>query len=581
MKSIKFKVITLTVLLVIISSLSTVGIGLINSIKITNETVSSLHRDQINSAGNVFINYMKSEFGTLKSNSKGQITDEKGTSIEQRYDNLDKFTQDMNLVATIFAKNENDFVRIITNIKDDQGERVIGTNLDPNGNAYKKIINGEEYIGEADILGSSYFTKYTPIFDAGKKVIGIYFIGRSTKDINNMMIAGKIKTIKSVAGTVIFILLIASIISYLLGNMISKPIVTLTAALTKCGELDFTYNQNADLDKYSNRKDEIGIMTKALNVMEDNVRNLLINTLDAGNKVSLTTEELRITSQQSASAAEEVALTINDIARGATEQAESTTEGSQKLMELGNLLEADKKHISELTSAVNTVSELVDQGLTVISGLSEKTKANSDAAGIVYSSILKTNDSSGKIIEASNLITSIAAQTNLLALNAAIEAARAGENGRGFAVVADEIRKLAEQSTNTTKTIDNIVMLLREDSAAAVKKMEEAGIIVKEQEETVEQTEVKFNEITTAMENASAAVRILNESSTQMEDRKNGILDTMQSLSAVAEENAASTEQASAAMEEQTASIEEIANASEDLSHLSLELQSLIQKFSI
>jgi methyl-accepting chemotaxis protein len=245
------------------------------------------------------------------------------------------------------------------------------------------------------------------------------------------------------------------------------------------------------------------------------------------------------------------------------------------------MIETNESHIDKLKSAAGTVSGLVNDGLSIVSSLLNNTKASGEASGIVYRSILKTNESSLKISEASSIITSIADQTNLLSLNAAIEAARAGEQGKGFAVVAEEIRRLAEQSARSTKIIDDMVKVLMEDAETAVRKMEEAEIITKAQKESVKQTEQNFNDISSAIDTAGDAVKIMYETSLLMGVRKDEIFDAIQNLSAIAEENAAATQEASASIEEETSSMVEIATASEGLSKVAQELQSLISKFNI
>ncbi|MCT4597440.1 MAG: methyl-accepting chemotaxis protein [Vallitalea sp.] len=380
----------------------------------------------------------------------------------------------------------------------------------------------------------------------------------------------------------ISLLIVSIIISIALSIYISKAISTPIGLSINHMRKIANYDISQDIPSaFLNRKDEIGGLATMIQEIQKRLRELLRNIEETSEQIASSSEELTATSQQSAHAAEEVVRAIDDMSRGAAEQAESTEEGSEKLSNLGNLIEKERNNMDVLNETSNIVHQLVSEGLTILDKLANKTKKSSDATTNVYESIKKTNESSKKISEASNLIASIAEQTNLLALNAAIEAARAGEHGKGFAVVADEIRQLAEQSTESTKIIDNMVKSLQYDSKKAVDIMESVSEIIKEQMENMNETESKFNEMSEAINKSAKAVEIITESGIQMEQKKNEVLETVQLLSAVAEENAAGTEHSSASMAEQSASIKEIANSSESLSVLSQELQGLISKFQI
>lgn len=581
MKSLRMRVIFTILLLVILSSVSLVSVGILQSIKTTDNIVNTLNIEQLDKSGNMFISYMKEEFGDINLNSDNQLVDENGVSIENRVKYLDQFSNDMNMVATIFGKNGEDFVRVITSIKDENGERVVGTVLDPQGVAYKELKQGKVYLGEAKILGKEYVTKYMPMLNDSKEMIGIYFVGIPIDHVNDIIQEGRKTTILSVLGIALFVIGVSSFISYLVGNAISKPIIDLTKAIEKQAGFDFRVDEQTKISKYISRKDEIGKISMALNTMEKSIRAFITSAKMASEQVASSSKELNDITNQSSGTAEEVAQTINEIARGAMEQAQSTTDGAEKLMELGDLIDDDKAQIIELNKASENVSKLVNEGLDIIKVLNENSKANSQASKKVYDTILKTDKSSNRIGEASNLIASIADQTNLLALNAAIEAARAGEYGRGFSVVAEEIRKLAEQSMSSTKDIDLMISELRNDVQTAVQNMEKAEAITLRQEESVNDTYKKYEQIAISMEASEQAVNALNETSRQMEIKKNEVQDILQSLSAVAEENAASTEEASAAMQEQTAGIEHIASSSNVLSTTASDLMEKLKKFMV
>ncbi len=453
----------------------------------------------------------------------------------------------------------------------------IATELVENPNLLSRLQVGESLYKTAYEDNKKVYHIYEPIPFEGIDNIWTY----STVVPHNEMMAS--------TNSIIIILSIIAVIGvsimglslYFNSNYAVKSIVTLSSVIARLATYDLTFDSQHKAVAFMKRKDETGEMTNQLATMQNNFIELIQQVRDVVEQVAASSEELSATTQQTAMSSEEVAKTIGELASGASEQAKSTEDGSSKIYRLGELIDENKEQMMHVSNDADKVVALIQDGLAIVNELTDITKESNTATKEIYHMIKETDSSSNKIGQASNVIATIAEQTNLLALNAAIEAARAGEAGKGFAVVAEEIRHLAEQSTSSTKQIDGVVEELSRNASAAVKHMEEIGIIVEKQAKSVNATEGKFNEISHAIQSSNEGVSHMSRSVGEMNKNKEGIVDVIQSLSALAEENAASTEEAAATTQEQFASIQDIANASENLSMLAQDIQITLDKFKI
>lgn len=435
---------------------------------------------------------------------------------------------------------------------------------------FETILAEKEGVSDYKFNGQNLYAGYSPIG-------GSNWILVITADSDEVLsVIPKMR--KGMMISIAVILLVSILITYFIGNSIATPIILAVKHSEKISNLDLTQDVS---EAFLKKNDEIGSLAKGLKKLIDSLRQIVKEVDYSSEQVAATSEELTATTQQSSIAAEEVAKTAEEIAKGASDQALNTEKGASKAILLGEIMEKDLNHMKDLNISSKQVSKVVDEGLKEIDNLFKITEESNNASKEIHEVILKTYESSSKIGQASNVIASIAEQTNLLALNAAIEAARAGDAGRGFAVVAEEIRKLAEQSSNSTKDINEIVNDLQKNAQDAVNTMGRVSDIANEQTNSVVENKDKYILIAEAMKEAEKAVEQLNISSEEMAKMKDEILDTLQNLSAIAEENSAATQEVTASMEEESASIAQISNASEELANLAQNLQSIIKRFNI
>jgi methyl-accepting chemotaxis protein len=178
-------------------------------------------------------------------------------------------------------------------------------------------------------------------------------------------------------------------------------------------------------------------------------------------------------------------------------------------------------------------------------------------------------------------IDNISKQTNLLALNASIEVARAGEHGKGFAVVAEEVRKLAEETNHATSQIQTMIQTIEKETESTVIIMGQTSEISNGLNKSVLTTESEFNHISTAISQIIDGIAILNKEIKNVTEHSYSIIDSIQNVSAVAEEAAASTEEITASMDEQVKAIGTINDSSEKLNTLSETLNNSLKKFTL
>ena len=487
------------------------------------------------------------------------------------------------------SKGKNDFKSILT----DKGV-FIANGIDKNQrlkNLFSIVPAAKDSVGEAIAKGEKINTEaigeahedgklvYIPVHLKG--VENKWCISSGTtikfflKDVEHVMIL-------NIIFNIVVIILMAAIIIFILLHQVGKPLALVEKAMKKMANYDLDLAAETKVaQKYFTHKDEIGSLFRSIKKMIENLTLIVQNISEHSQNTAATAEELTATAQSASSSSEEVSTAVNNIAEGATSQAEDTQSAAGSVEKSNSLLEEMIKILEQLNNSTNTIESKKNEGSKILSELIAITEEHKNIADKVADVINETNKSTETISNASDMIQSISDQTNLLALNASIEAARAGEAGKGFAVVAGEIGKLAEDSARFTNEIRTVIEDLKGKSEEAVNMMKTSSEMINKQNEKVQETEDKFNEIATELDNSKAIVeKIDNEANTISGENKN-VVRVVGNLSAIAEENAATTEQSAASVDTQSQSIHDISKASENLAQIATKLQEEIARFNL
>lgn len=384
--------------------------------------------------------------------------------------------------------------------------------------------------------------------------------------------------VKAIAAGLV-VLIVCIVAGIVLARLIVKPINELTGSVLKLAELDFT--KDVIREKLNKRKDETGQMSRALTKLQDE----LISAIDRIKKESEHLFEaaavLNNNTLKTNETVNQVEKAIGEIAAGAHSQVAENQRATENIMMIGNMVEDAGREVSNLNNNAEHMQQASVKAVEILKQLESTTVTTKEEIEKIYRQTHTTNESALKIREATAIIASIADETNLLALNASIEAARAGEQGRGFAVVADQIQKLAEQSNESARQIEQITELLIKDSEEAVTTMDEVKQIIDRQSENLEKTDAGFGEVKNGIDISLEGVRSIYEDINKMDQARSGVVEVVQNLTAIAEENAVSTRETSESATEVATIMDRISSQAAALKDVASELERTVSVFRI
>lgn len=366
------------------------------------------------------------------------------TLINDNNEVVDAISEDTGILATIFAGD----TRIATTVKDEKGNRQVGTK--GSDEVIKNVLEGgKAYKGTAKVVGNAADTYYVPIKDKDGNIIAMWFVGIYTNVIKQDIAA----SMRVVAGALICLALIGSVISYFLGSFLAKGYITVKKDLERLENGDFTILFKA---KDHVRKDEIGDIIRSFHNMQQKIREIILSIKKETQNINDSSLILSDGAQNVYVDVENISATTEELSAGMEETAASTEEMSATSI----AIEEEIGHVTEKAANGQKIAAEIKQRAESLKKVAlESQKTATDLYNNANTRLRQSIERAAAISEIkalSKTILDITAQTNLLALNASIESARAGEAGKGFAVVANEIAKLAGNSKAAVSQIDSI-----------------------------------------------------------------------------------------------------------------------------
>lgn len=433
-------------------------------------------------------------------------------------------------------------------------------------------------------LGTTYTGFLNPEVSAGNSTINGELIAHGTTSNNWTLVS--VIPVESLLGDVyqigrstVLLGLLCALVAVLLGLLIS--IGTINPMREIMGAMSRVENGDLTVGVSFKGNNEIAKLGNSFNQMVNNIRELIINNSKIGERVLQDTNVINEVSKQSYASAQQVTESIETISIGAQEQADEAQSSAEIMELLAQRIVGVNENIKAVLDVAREIRSTSRNAAETMNVLNEKSNTSAMKFTKVQDDIKNLNEKALQISKIVDLINGISEQTSLLSLNASIEAARAGAAGKGFGVVADEIKHLAEQTSEATKTIRNIVEEIVKETQNAVQEVENANVIFDEQKLSVQEADQAFRGIIDSLQKITEAVNQVNNAMTEIDEYKNRALEEILNISTIAQQTAASTEEVTAASEEQVSSADELARLAANLKDSVDELESNLSKFKI
>lgn len=418
----------------------------------------------------------------------------------------------------------------------------------------------EEYDGQSRIIG------YATIPNTGWRIAGLM-------DEHEVLVRASPMIIDNII-TLLIVFTLTAISAIFITRSLTNPIKKLQESIRKMADGDFTSKN------FISRKDEIGQLAEDTNLMTRNMSHMLGQVNNLSDKVSDSSMTLVASADENSAAANEVAMTMEQIAASAIDQIEVGQNNEIAVKLLADKINDFEAQTSKMATESENMFKASENGITQVQGLKQQFNETSLISSKMSTAVKSLDARSNDISAIVKTISGIAGQTNLLALNAAIEAARAGEHGKGFAVVADEVKKLAAQTEYSLKEISEIIQAMQSDTTNTVHLIDQVNQKIHHQDTSVTDTENAFSHIASIIANTFSNFDEIKKMMNDMVSEVTRMASNAEQLNSISQETAAGTEEVSASVEQTNASMEQLNALASELDALSQEMHKEIRKFT-
>lgn len=386
-----------------------------------------------------------------------------------------------------------------------------------------------------------------------------------------------ITTVTGVAvGIIAIVVLIAIIISFIMGRRLMRPLVKVSTIIEDVAN----GNIEADFSVVKESNDEIGLIIEKMKELTQSLGSIVGKIRNSSDTMSSNSYELNDTSSQTLAANNEISKAVEDVAEGSTGMAAFISKINENLLEMSNEtkdINASVDEIKNQTVAVQDSSKIMNDKIKSMQDSSHKMDEGISAISKRIETVNTTVDKVSNIV---SVIEEISSETNLLSLNASIEAARAGDAGKGFAVVAQEIRVLSDNTNTELENIKQIISSLVEECRYCVQA---SGTIVEDnakQKEEIKAVLDEFGSLDEQIQKTAEKADEIEELVTAMIELNDDITKSSNSLTDVSAANAAATEEMNANIEELNAMMHGVSEMAEHMNNESDGLKEALSFFN-